>query len=404
MPRMALDGMIFDLDGTIIDSNALHVEAFHMAFEEAGYKIFPDRIWPEVGKGGDKLVPAILGKSADKLDGDKIRKSHTEHFLRIAKDRGIAVFPGAVDLLATLRKRGIKTVLATSSNKKELTGSAQACGLEFAKVFDAVVDSDDADESKPEPDVVATALAKIGMSPAQCAMVGDTPYDAESAKRAGVIDLGLLTAGRSPQELLSAGARHTWADIADLYAHLDEAMKIASPGSAHLTFKALEALMQEALAAAREGMATGEVPIGAALALGDGTVIAGGYNQLNSTENRTAHAEMMTFAHAAGKIPANVRDLILVSTLEPCVMCLGAAMESAVDTVVYGLKAPADGGTHRVSPPASPESQMPRIVGGILARESRRLFEEWMKKPGRNPEQTKFVEQLLGMTQSPSPS
>ncbi|MDB5173997.1 MAG: HAD-superfamily hydrolase, subfamily variant 3 [Phycisphaerales bacterium] len=398
MAPMALDGMIFDLDGTIIDSNSLHVEAWRMAFEELGYKIFPDRIWLEVGKGGDKLVPSILGKTADELDGDGLRKRHTEHYLQMAKEQGIAVYPGALELLSALRVRGIKTVLGTSSSKRELKASAQAAGLEPAQLFDAVVTSDDAGESKPEPDVVAASVDKLGMSPAQCAMVGDTPYDAESAKRAGVICLGLLTAGRTPEELLSSGARRTWADIADLGAHLDEALQVASPGPAHLTRAVTEALMREALAAAREGMAAGEVPIGAALARGDGDVIARGFNQLNATKNPTAHAEIVTFARAAGKVPPESRDLILVSTLEPCVMCLGAAMESAVDTVLYGLKAPADSGTRRVVPPQTPESQMPRIVGGILADESRGLFKEWLKKPGRNPQQVRFVEQLLRLT------
>jgi tRNA(Arg) A34 adenosine deaminase TadA len=78
-------------------------------------------------------------------------------------------------------------------------------------------------------------------------------------------------------------------------------------------------------------------------------------------------------------------------------MCLGAAMEAAVDTIVYAMKAPADGGTGRVIPPESPESQMPRIVGEILAGESRSLFEQWLKKPGNNPRQVAFVKQLLQM-------
>jgi tRNA(Arg) A34 adenosine deaminase TadA len=107
---------------------------------------------------------------------------------------------------------------------------------------------------------------------------------------------------------------------------------------------------------------------------------------------------MVTFASAAGKAPDDARDLILVSTLEPCVMCLGAAMEAAVDTIIYGLKAPADSGTARVMPPQSPESGMPRIVGGILTQESRKMFEQWLKQPGLNPQQVKFVKQLLKLT------
>jgi len=127
-------------------------------------------------------------------------------------------------------------------------------------------------------------------------------------------------------------------------------------------------------------------------------VIARGFNELNRTQNKTAHAEMVTFARAAGKVPTDARDLILVSTLEPCVMCTGAAMEAAVDTIVYALRAPADSGTGRVSPPQSPESQMPRIVGDVLAAESRKLFEQWLARPGNNPQQVKFVRQLLSLT------
>ena len=105
----------------------------------------------------------------------------------------------------------------------------------------------------------------------------------------------------------------------------------------------------------------------------------------------------MAFRELAGQVPLDARDLIMVSTLEPCVMCTGAAMESAVDTIVYALAAPADSGSARVRPPESPESQMPRIVGGVLAAESRALFERWMDRHRGEP-QAAFVEQLLART------
>ena len=95
-------------------------------------------------------------------------------------------------------------------------------------------------------------------------------------------------------------------------------------------------------------------------------------------------------------MPTDARDLILVSTLEPCVMCLGAAMEAAVDTILFGLCAPADGGRSRVRPPVSPESQMPRILGNVLAEESRRLLEEFLRRSPSNPAQILFVTELLG--------
>ncbi len=165
-------------------------------------------------------------------------------------------------------------------------------------------------------------------------------------------------------------------------------------------------LMQAALAEAALGMAHGEAPIGCVLARGQGArlrIVARGHNRVNALARKTAHAEMVAFENAGAQgslppaLPLDADDAILVSTLEPCVMCLGAAMEAGVRTVLFGLSAPADSGTGRVVPPQSPESRTPQIVGGILARESRALFEAWLV--GReDTEQAKFVTQLLSLT------
>ena len=395
---MALDAVIFDLDGTLVDSNGLHVEAWERAFERHGYRVAADRIFSQIGKGGDNFVPAVLGEEADKKDGDALRKAEPEEFGKLAKSRGIKVFPGTRELIEALKERDIKTCLATSSNKKQLALNAECSGLNVTQLLDEVVNSDDVQTSKPAPDVVEAAVKKLKLSPAQCVMVGDTPFDARSAKHAGVVCLGVTCGGHTPDTLLTGGARGVWRDPADLLEHLDAILKFASPGAAHLTEAMLEKLMDEALASAEAGMEAGEVPIGAVLADGAGGIIARGYNSLNATGDRTAHAEMVAFAKAAGKYPPDARDLVLVSTLEPCVMCLGAAMEAAVDTIVYGLCAPADAGTGRVCPPGSPESSMPRIVGGIRADASRKLFEKWLKQGNtNNPRQVAFVKQLLAL-------
>jgi tRNA(adenine34) deaminase len=152
--------------------------------------------------------------------------------------------------------------------------------------------------------------------------------------------------------------------------------------------------MREALAVAREGMAAGEAPIGCVIARGDGRIITRAFNEMNRTQCKIAHAEIVAFHRAAGAVPLDARDLILVSTLEPCVMCTGAAMEAAVDTIVFGLRAPADSGTGRVTPPQSPESQMPAIIGDVLAQESRALFEQWLARNADSP-QAAYVKQLL---------
>jgi len=394
---MALDAMVFDIDGTLVDSNPAHVEAWRLAFDSHGYRIAPDRIEVEIGKGGDKLVPDILGESADKKDGDALRKAQPREFAKIAKARGLKPFPRAFELLRTLRQRGLKVVLATSSGKEQLKTLQEAAGVDLKSECDVLTTADDAAESKPSPDIVIAAVKKSGLSPAQCAMVGDTLYDMQAAKHAGVIGLGVETGYQSTQTLKEAGARAVWPDVGAMLGKLDDVLRVASPAPIHLTAAAMETLMRAALEVAREGLASGEAPIGCVLADGQGRIVARGFNRLNGSKDRTAHAEMVTFKEAAGRVPEDAKDLILVSTLEPCVMCTGAAMEAAVDTIVYALQAPADSGTARVDPPQSPESQMPRIVGNILPRESRALFEDFLKV-AQNPKQRAFAEQLLKLT------
>ena len=154
-----------------------------------------------------------------------------------------------------------------------------------------------------------------------------------------------------------------------------------------------ERLMRAALAEAERGMAEGEAPIGCVIAVldeerdGIARIVAGGHNRVNALQRKMAHAEIVAFENAgsddAGRPPAlplDARNVILVSTLEPCVMCLGAAMEAGVRWVLFGLEAPADNGTRRVKPPESPEATSPQIEGGILADESRSLFEQWLER------------------------
>lgn len=179
-----------------------------------------------------------------------------------------------------------------------------------------------------------------------------------------------------------------------------------TPPKIELSDAQKEMLMREALAEAERGVAEGEAPIGCVLALGSGPdlrIVARGHNRLNALGRKNAHAEIIAFENAGIQdgqppaLPLDAKDVILVSSLEPCVMCLGAAMEAGVALVLFGLEAPADNGTRRVKPPESPESTAPEIEGGFLAGESRALFAAWLKgKEGT--EQAKFVEQLLALT------
>jgi HAD superfamily hydrolase (TIGR01509 family) len=393
---MALSAIIFDVDGTLIDSNAAHVQSWERAFKKHEYQVSLDRIAVEIGKGGDKLIPSILGQQIDRQDGESLRKAHTAEFTRIANSTHLQTFSGVAALIAGVRQRGLKVALATSSKKKELEITQKSAGVDWSHLFDVIATGDDAEESKPAPAILEAAIRKLNLCPAECLMVGDTPYDADTARDAGVVCFGVTCGGMNDQRTLRAsGMRKVYRDPADIAAHLDEALQIASPGSAVLTQMLIESLMQKALAAAREGLERGEVPIGCIIARGDGTVIAEAHNELNASRNKTAHAEMVAFARAAGKVPTDARDLILVSTLEPCVMCLGASMEAAVDTIIFGLCSPTDGGRKRVRPPISPESQMPRILGEVFFGESRILLEQFLKRTDANPLQSKFVQELL---------
>lgn len=153
--------------------------------------------------------------------------------------------------------------------------------------------------------------------------------------------------------------------------------------------------MCQALSLAQEAMKLGEVPIASVVARSNGQIIGWGWNELNAKRDRTAHAEMAAFRDAAGRYPIDCNDLVLVCTLEPCVMCLGAAMLSGVDRVVHAMRAPADGGAGRIKPPTSPESQNPKIIGGVMAAEARALFVQWLEEHPQEDSQREYIVQLL---------
>ncbi len=159
--------------------------------------------------------------------------------------------------------------------------------------------------------------------------------------------------------------------------------------------------MEVALDEARIALNTGEAPIGAVLFRIDGEILGRGHNTMVATGSPVAHAEINAFTAAAGSCDPGTR-LYLVSTLEPCVMCTGASMQAGVDTIIYGLEAPADSGTRRVRAPQSPGATSPGVIGNIAADESRALFSQWLRlhdagDPTRRV-QRDFIEQLLALT------
>lgn len=155
-----------------------------------------------------------------------------------------------------------------------------------------------------------------------------------------------------------------------------------------------------ALGEAKRGLEAGEAPIGCVLIDGQGAIIGRGHNTMQASGIVTAHAEMNAFEMAAQRIVPG-EPIILVSSLEPCVMCTGAAMQAGVTTIVYALPAPADSGTARVHPPDSPNTSAPTIIGQIAADESRALFYRWLELhqgDASREEQRQFIVQLLALT------
>src|SRR4030095_16737152 len=161
----AVDAVIFDLDGTLVDTNDAHVEAWLAAFRDFGYHVPRDRILPEIGKGGDKLVPSVLGKDSDERDGEALRNAHGRHFVTTASDTIFRVFPGTEDLLAELRRCSIATAVATSSTRPHLNATLASSGLDLDRLVGHIVTGSPPLDSKPAPDLIEAALAKLGSEP-----------------------------------------------------------------------------------------------------------------------------------------------------------------------------------------------------------------------------------------------
>jgi membrane protein len=209
--------VLFDVDGTLIDSNGLHVEAWHEAFAASGFQIDRETIAGLIGMGGDQLVPAVL-PGVDPGEQQRLIDRHGS----IYKNRYLheaRPFPGAHDLVARAHGGGLKVVLASSSDEDEVDSYIDRMGIRPFLV--TRTSNSEVETSKPAPDIFATALAKAGVSAERAVAVGDSPYDAESAAKAGLRTVGLLSGGFTRERLEGAGMIALFDDAADLLARFD---------------------------------------------------------------------------------------------------------------------------------------------------------------------------------------
>jgi HAD superfamily hydrolase (TIGR01549 family) len=208
--------VLFDIDGTLVDSNYLHIDAWDRAFTEIGAPVNTWRIHRSIGMDSAKLLESLLGDRVEELS-DRAKEGHTRHYEAMG-DR-LRSFGQAQDLLRTLADRGFEIVLATSAPTSELEMLRRT--LEVEDVIATLTSADDVKSAKPDPDIVQVALERAEAGPEEAIFVGDSVWDVQAAQRAGVPTIGFRSGGTSEQELRDAGAIAVYDDAAHLLAELD---------------------------------------------------------------------------------------------------------------------------------------------------------------------------------------
>ncbi|HVH13960.1 MAG TPA: HAD family hydrolase [Longimicrobium sp.] len=209
--------VVLDIDGTLIDSNDAHARAWVDAGGELGRPIEFDHVRRLIGMGGDKVLPRVAGVEEETEEGQRMKKRRGEIF-RERYLPSLKAFPQARELLQRFRDDGYTLVVATSASKTDMNALLEQAGIR--DLIEEKTSSSDADESKPDPDIVHAALDSAGVGPAEAIMLGDTPYDVEASGRAGVRCVALRCGGWGDAEL--AGSVAVYDDPADLLSRYDE--------------------------------------------------------------------------------------------------------------------------------------------------------------------------------------
>jgi HAD superfamily hydrolase (TIGR01509 family) len=215
---MPIRAVLFDIDGTLVDSNDLHVLAWQEAFKSIGVDLDREAIHEQIGKGTDMFVPALL-PDADDATQEALGKAHGAAFKGRYLEK-VKPFAGAHDLLARVREAGQTVVLASSASAEELEHYTSL--LDAEDLVGATTSADDVQRTKPAPDIFATALEKVvPLTADEVLVVGDTPYDVEAAVKCGIGAIAVRS-GKFPDEALrAAGAIALYDDVAALLADYD---------------------------------------------------------------------------------------------------------------------------------------------------------------------------------------
>jgi phosphoglycolate phosphatase-like HAD superfamily hydrolase len=209
-------GVILDIDGTLVDSNDAHAHAWVEALAEHGIDVEYEKARRLIGMGGDKLLPELTGLEEDSTIGKKIGESRSKIF-KTKYLPHLKPFPRVKELLARMTEDGLRLVVASSAKEDELKELLKIAGAD--EFIEEKTSSSDAENSKPDPDIVVAALDNLGLPPDEVIMIGDTPYDVEAAARAGIKTLAFRSGGWQDADLQEAAA--VYQDAADLLARYD---------------------------------------------------------------------------------------------------------------------------------------------------------------------------------------
>ena len=211
--------VIFDVDGTLVDSVDLHARAWQEAFAHFGRHFDFERVRYQIGKGGDQLMPVFLSEEELEEFGEELEEYRGELFKREYMPR-VKAFPAVRALFQRVKDEGLQIALASSAKADELKAYKKLARIE--DLVEEETSADDAEKSKPHPDIFVAALERLGdVRPSEAVVVGDTPYDAQAAGKAGVKTVGLLSGGFPEADLRAAGCDPVYRDAADLLANFD---------------------------------------------------------------------------------------------------------------------------------------------------------------------------------------
>ncbi len=215
-----MQALIFDLDGTLVDTVYAHIFAWQRALAEANMAIEGWRIHRRIGMSGGLFTRAVgreLGRDLSASEAKALQRRHGEIFNELLPKR--RPLPGAVELLEFLRSNGIPHGIATSGQRPEINASLEVLGVGKETI---VVERGDVLRAKPEPDLFLECQRRLGLPAEECYVVGDAVWDLLAARRAGILSIGLLSGGYGEDELSKAGAFRVYRDSADLLQSLDE--------------------------------------------------------------------------------------------------------------------------------------------------------------------------------------